>query len=94
MRGGTEKGSGWYETGKFEHKPNTFSDFIACVRHLCAEGLTVPGKIVAEGGSAGGLLIGAVANLAPELFERADRRSAFVDVVNTILRRLAAADAA
>ena len=84
MRGGTEKGSRWYETGKFEHKPNTFTDFIACARHLCAEGLTAPGKIVAEGGSAGGLLIGAVANLAPELFGGLIAEVPFVDVVNTI----------
>jgi oligopeptidase B len=84
VRGGTEKGSRWYENGKFEHKPNTFSDFIACARCLCAEGLTAPGKIVAEGGSAGGLLIGAVANLAPELFGGLIAEVPFVDVVNTI----------
>jgi oligopeptidase B len=84
VRGGTEKGSRWYENGKFEHKPNTFSDFIACARHLCAEGLTQPGKIVAEGGSAGGLLIGAVANLAPDLFGGFLAEVPFVDVVNTI----------
>ena len=84
VRGGTEKGSGWYEAGKFERKFNTFTDFIACARHLCAEGLTAPGKIVAEGGSAGGLLIGAVANLAPELFGGLIAEVPFVDVVNTI----------
>ena len=94
VRGGSEKGSRWYEAGKFERKTNTFIDFIACARHLCAEGVTEPGKIVAEGGSAGGMLIGAVANLAPELFggmiaERALRRRDQHD-----LRRHPAADPA
>jgi oligopeptidase B len=84
VRGGTEKGSRWYETGKLEHKTNTFKDFIACARHLCALGLTAPGKIVAEGGSAGGMLMGAVANLAPELFGGIIAEVPFVDVVNTI----------
>ncbi len=84
VRGGTEKGSRWYEGGKFEHKSNSFTDFIACARHLCAEGLTAPGKIVAEGGSAGGMLIGAVANLAPELFGGLIASVPFVDVLNTI----------
>jgi oligopeptidase B len=85
VRGGTEKGSRWYEAGKLERKANTFSDFLACARHLCALGLTAPGKIVAEGGSAGGMLIGAVANLAPELFGGLLAEVPFVDVVNTIL---------
>jgi oligopeptidase B len=84
VRGGSEKGSRWYETGKFEHKPNTFADFLACARFLCDEGLTAPGKIVAEGGSAGGMLIGAIANLAPELFGGLIAEVPFVDVVNTI----------
>ena len=84
VRGGTEKGSRWYEAGKLEHKANSFSDFIACARHLCALGLTEPGKIVAEGGSAGGMLMGAVANLAPELFAGIIAEVPFVDVVNTI----------
>ena len=70
VRGGTEKGSRWYEDGKLEHKANTFSDFIACARHLCAHGLTAPGKIVAEGGSAGGMLMGAVANQRARAFRR------------------------
>jgi oligopeptidase B len=84
VRGGTEKGSRWYEDGKLERKANTFTDFIACARHLCALGLTEPGKIVAEGGSAGGMLMGAVANLAPELFGGIIAEVPFVDVVNTI----------
>ena len=84
VRGGTEKGSRWYEAGKMEHKPNTFGDFLACARYLCAERLTEPGRIVAEGGSAGGLLMGAVANLAPELFAGIIAEVPFVDVVNTI----------
>ena len=85
VRGGSEKGSRWYESGKFEHKPNTFSDFLACARHLCALGLTAPGRIIAEGGSAGGLLIGAVVNQAPELFAGVIAEVPFVDVVNTIM---------
>jgi oligopeptidase B len=84
VRGGTEKGSRWYENGKLEHKPNTFGDFIACARYLYAEKIAAPGKIVAEGGSAGGLLIGAVANLAPELFGGLIAEVPFVDVLNTI----------
>ncbi len=84
VRGGTEKGSRWYDEGKMEHKHNTFEDFIACARHLYAANIAAPGKIVAEGGSAGGLLIGAVANLAPELFGGIIAEVPFVDVVNTI----------
>jgi oligopeptidase B len=84
VRGGGEKGDRWKEGGKFGNKPNTFKDFIACARHVCALGLTAPGKIVAEGGSAGGLLIGAVANLAPDLFGGMIAEVPFVDVLNTI----------
>jgi oligopeptidase B len=84
VRGGTEKGSRWYENGKLEHKHNTFDDLIACARHLYAEKIAAPGKIVAEGGSAGGLLIGAVANLAPELFGGFIAEVPFVDALNTI----------
>jgi oligopeptidase B len=85
VRGGTEKGSRWYEAGKLGHKANSFTDFIACARHLCALGLTEPGKIVAEGGSAGGMLMGAVANRAPELFGGILAEVPFVDVVNTMM---------
>jgi len=85
VRGGTEKGSRWYEDGKLAAKPNTFADFIACARHLCALGLTAPKKIVAEGGSAGGMLMGAIANTAPDIFAAIIAEVPFVDVVNTIL---------
>ncbi len=61
-------GRQWYENGKTLTKRNTFTDFVACAAHLVAEGYTTPERLVAEGGSAGGLLMGAVANLAPELF--------------------------
>ncbi|MBB4197634.1 S9 family peptidase [Rhodoblastus sphagnicola] len=84
VRGGGELGERWKQAGKMAAKPNTFSDFIACARHLCALGLTEPGKIVAEGGSAGGMLMGAVANLAPELFGGIIAEVPFVDVLNTI----------
>jgi oligopeptidase B len=85
VRGGTEKGWGWYKDGKLGNKMNTFTDFIAAGRHLAAEGFTREGRIVAMGGSAGGLLMGAVANLAPELFAGIIADVPFVDVVNTIL---------
>ena len=62
VRGGTEKGWRWYEDGKFGKKPNTFGDFLAAARFLIAEGFTASGRIVAQGGSAGGMLMGAVAN--------------------------------
>ena len=85
VRGGTDKGWHWYEDGKLQDKPNTFSDFIAVARHLISEGWTGNQRIVAHGGSAGGLLMGAVANLAPELFAGIVADVPFVDVVNTIL---------
>jgi oligopeptidase B len=85
IRGGTDKGWHWYEDGKLEQKPNTFTDFVAVARHLIAEGWTAKQRIVAHGGSAGGLLMGAVANLAPELFAGIIADVPFVDVVNTIL---------
>jgi oligopeptidase B len=84
VRGGADKGELWHEKGKLAHKPNTFKDFIACARHLCDLGLTAPGKIVAEGGSAGGMLMGAITNLAPELFGAILAEVPFVDVLNTI----------
>ena len=68
VRGGGELGRAWYENGKTLTKKNTFSDFVACARHLVDAGYTTTDAMVAEGGSAGGLLMGAVANLAPELF--------------------------
>ena len=85
VRGGTEKGWAWYLNGKREHKPNTFSDFIAVCRCLAAEGYTSSGRIVAHGGSAGGMLMGAIANMAPELFAGIIADVPFVDVLNTML---------
>lgn len=85
VRGGGEMGRQWYEDGKLLHKRNTFTDFVACVRHLVAEGRTTPDLLVAEGGSAGGLLMGAVANLAPELFAGILADVPFVDALTTIL---------
>jgi oligopeptidase B len=85
IRGGTDKGWHWYENGKLQNKPNTFSDFVAVARHLICEGWTAKKRIVAHGGSAGGLLMGAVANLAPELFAGIIADVPFIDVVNTIL---------
>ncbi len=85
VRGGTEKGWHWYLDGKLANKPNTFSDFLAVARTLIAESYTGQGRIVAQGGSAGGMLMGAVANLAPELFAGIIAAVPFVDVLNTIL---------
>ncbi len=85
IRGGTDKGWHWYTSGKLEAKPNTFSDFLAAARHLDAVGYTREGRIVAQGGSAGGMLMGAVANLAPELFAGIIADVPFVDVLNTML---------
>ena len=85
-RGGTDKGWRWYEDGKLAHKPNTFSDFIAVARHLIARGYTREGAIVAQGASAGGMLMGAIANQAPQLFAGVIAGVPFVDVLNTMLR--------
>ncbi len=85
VRGGGEMGRQWYEDGKLLHKRNTFTDFVACARHLVAEGRTTPELLVAEGGSAGGLLMGAVANLAPDLFAGILADVPFVDALTTIL---------
>jgi len=85
VRGGTDKGWRWYEDGKLGRKPNTFRDFLAAVRCLIAEGFTSAGRIVAQGGSAGGLLMGAVANLAPDLFAGIIADVPFVDVLATML---------
>ena len=85
VRGGGEMGRGWYENGKLEHKRNSFTDFVDVAAHLVASGVTEPSRLVAEGGSAGGLLMGAVANLAPELFAGILADVAFVDALTTIL---------
>lgn len=85
VRGGKEKGYAWYEDGKREKKTNTFTDFIACARHLAAEGFTSADRIIAQGGSAGGMLMGAVANMAPEAFGGIVAEVPFVDVLTTML---------
>ncbi len=85
IRGGTEKGWRWYTGGKLANKPNSFADFIAAARHLIDKGFTKPGRIVIQGGSAGGMLMGAAANLAPDLFAGVIADVPFVDVLNTML---------
>ena len=85
VRGGDELGRGWYEDGKLEKKPNTFADFIACAEHLVAEGWTSAGRIAIEGGSAGGMLVGAVLNQRPDLWGCALALVPFVDVLNTMM---------
>ena len=85
VRGGTDKGWRWYEDGKLLKKANTFGDFIAAARHLVAAGYTSSGGIVAQGASAGGLLMGAVANLAPDLFAGIIADVPFVDALTTML---------
>ncbi len=85
VRGGGELGRSWYEHGKFGAKANTFTDFVACARHLVETGRTAPDRLAARGGSAGGLLMGAVANLAPELFRAVVAEVPFVDPLTTML---------
>jgi oligopeptidase B len=85
VRGGGEMGRHWYENGKFGLKKNTFTDFVACARHVVSEGWTSVERLVARGGSAGGLLIGAVANLAPDAFGALVAEVPFVDPLNSIL---------
>ena len=85
VRGGKDKGYRWYTDGKLDRKLNTFTDFIAAGEHLVAEGLTRRGRIVANGGSAGGMLMGVVANMAPDLFLGIIADVPFVDVLNTML---------
>jgi oligopeptidase B len=85
VRGGGEMGRRWYDGGKLMSKQNSFSDFIACARHLVETGWTRPDVLVAEGGSAGGLLMGAVVNQAPELFAGVVAAVPFVDALTTML---------
>ncbi|CAM2928175.1 S9 family peptidase [Skermania piniformis] len=85
VRGGGELGRLWYENGKKLSKTNTFTDFVACAQHLIDTGMTTPSRLVADGGSAGGLLMGAVANLAPELFAGILANVPFVDPLTSIL---------
>lgn len=84
VRGGGELGKAWHEQGRLAHKQNTFTDFIACAEHLVAERWTTPQRLVIQGGSAGGLLMGAVTNLRPELFKAVIADVPFVDVINTM----------
>lgn len=85
VRGGGEMGRGWYEKGRMEHKANTFTDFVACADHLVETGWVAPDRLAAEGRSAGGLLMGAVLNLAPERFRVVHAGVPFVDALTTIL---------
>lgn len=85
VRGGGELGLKWYEDGKLLNKKNTFTDFIDCTEYLIDKGYAVKGNIVASGGSAGGLLMGAVANMRPELYNTIILNVPFVDVLNTMM---------
>ena len=84
IRGGTERGYGWYLAGKRENKRNTFLDFIAAAEKLRDDGYARPGAIACHGGSAGGMLVGAVANMRPDLFDAVIGEVPFVDVLNTM----------
>ncbi|MDB0036245.1 S9 family peptidase [Pelagibacteraceae bacterium] len=85
IRGGREKGQEWYEEGKLLKKKNTFLDFIACAEMLCKKKYTSPKKIIAQGGSAGGLLMGYISNERPDLFLGIIAQVPFVDICNTML---------
>ena len=85
VRGGGELGRRWYEDGKLDRKCNTFTDFLACARQLVAAGYTSPARLVARGGSAGGLLMGAALNLAPEQWRAVVAEVPFVDCLTTML---------
>lgn len=85
IRGGQEMGRAWYEDGKLLKKKNTFTDFIDCAEHLIAEKYTRPEKLFAMGGSAGGLLMGAVVNMRPDLFKGVIAGVPYVDVITTML---------
>jgi len=85
VRGGREKGQEWYDDGKLLKKKNTFLDFISCAEFLCRKKYTAPKKIIAQGGSAGGLLMGYIANERPDLFLGIIAQVPFVDICNTML---------
>ena len=85
VRGGEELGREWYETGKLFHKKNTFTDFLACAEHLIQRGYANEQRVYAMGGSAGGLLMGAVLNVRPDLFHGVVAQVPFVDIVTTML---------
>ena len=85
IRGGGDLGRHWYQQGKLERKMNTFTDFIAVAEHLVAQRHTTPDQLIINGGSAGGLLMGVVTNLRPDLFRAVVTEVPFVDVINTML---------
>jgi oligopeptidase B len=85
IRGGQEMGRGWYDDGKMLRKKNTFTDFIAAAEHLIQRGYTRSDRLAIRGGSAGGLLMGAVTNMRPDLFRAVVADVPFVDVINTML---------
>lgn len=85
VRGGGDLGQRWHEAGKLEHKMNSFTDYLCCARTLAARRYTREGRILANGGSAGGLLVGAALNMAPDLFGAAIMEVPFLDVVTTML---------
>lgn len=85
VRGGEEMGRAWYEGGRLQNKRSSFTDFIAAAEHLVSEGYAAPDRLVINGGSAGGLLMGAVTNLRPDLFRAVLAEVPFLDVVNTML---------
>jgi oligopeptidase B len=85
VRGGGELGKAWHDDGRMMNKRNTFTDFIACAEGLIAGGFTGADRLVIEGGSAGGLLVGAVVNMRPDLFKTVVSKVPFVDVINTML---------
>ena len=85
IRGGAEQGEQWHDQGKMMVKRNTFTDFIAAAEHLIAQRYTTSDRLAIMGGSAGGLLIGAVLNMRPDLFKTAIAKVPFVDVLNTML---------
>jgi oligopeptidase B len=85
VRGGQEMGRAWYDAGRLRHKRNSFTDFIAVTRGLVERGIGARDRVIAMGGSAGGLLVAAVANMAPELYRAIVAQVPFVDVVTTML---------
>jgi oligopeptidase B len=85
IRGGQELGRGWYEDGRLLKKKNTFRDFIACTEYLIAQKYADPKRVYAMGGSAGGLLVGSVMNMRPDLYHGVSAAVPFVDVVTTML---------
>jgi oligopeptidase B len=85
IRGGSDMGEQWYLDGKLQKKKNTFTDFIACAEYLIEKGFTSKEKLAVQGGSAGGLLMGAIANMRPDLFHTIIASVPFVDLMNTML---------